>query len=479
MPLLLLFVAACEAPQPNTSATPPPPGQPPIVVSVGAEDLASSWDPALAAGVTANATPAACPDADADTFPDAWACPATPSDRADCDDANPAVTPATERWVPPGPFLMGSSSTQAGRDESPVHVVQLSGYCLDVSEARVGGRLDEGVTWQRAADTCIAAGKALPTEAQWEKAARGGCELGSDPAACDAGDLRPYPWGADAPTCDRANHQLSMGAPRLCVGAADDASRGAGPYGHVNLAGNVWEWVADRYHPALYRRDPPRVDPSGPEGGDIHVLRGGGWNTFSTNMRVANRFTSTLQGTASGYRCARSRTPGVPDPVAPLVLVTVSGTLTSDVPLSGRGLVVTAFSAADVDAGTGRLAPGRSPEAEVSLPPSGGTTQEFQIEVPQGGRYVLMAALDAGAPQPTSGGFVAPATSGGGGEAEHPVDATADVTGVAIHITAAPAPSAPPGGGDGPQGPPLGGSAPQGPPTSGAPQGPPLGGAPR
>jgi hypothetical protein len=420
-----------------------------------------------------------CVDADKDGFFDAWTCPGVPSTGADCDDADPGVTPATERWVPPGPFVMGSASDQAGRDEAPVHVVQLSGYCLDVYEATApgGDQPAEEVAWQAATDACAASGKALPTEAQWEKAARGGCELGTDPLACDPGDLRAYPWGNDAPSCARANHQDSMsGAPTMCVGAASPAraSLGEGPYGNVHLVGNVWEWVADRYHPAVYRREPTRVDPTGPSapagGVDVHVLRGGGWNTFSTNMRVANRFTSTLQGSAAGYRCARSHTVGTPDPVAAIEVVTLSGTIVRDTPLVGKALFVTAFSAADVDPATGRLAPGRSPAAELSLVPSGELSQSFTLEVPRGERYLVMAALDAGTPQPTDG-YAPAATSGGGGEAEgNPIDASAAVTGVRIRIEAMPQRPPPPNGGPG-------GARSGGP--NGRPSGPPGGGAPR
>ena len=139
---------------------------------------------------------------------------------------------------------MGSASSHAGADEKPVHLVQLSGYCVDVDEVSVQDfatwlntdkrtpegsdirsltktkdgwsaeedRNDhpaEGVTWKEANDYCNAKGQSLPTEAQWEKAARGGCELGKDSNMCDPEDLRAYPWGSAAPTCELANHQLS------------------------------------------------------------------------------------------------------------------------------------------------------------------------------------------------------------------------------------------------------------------------------
>ena len=176
----------------------------------------------------------------------------------------------------------------------------VSGYCLDVNEVSAGdfdswltanqrrpagldirnytddGQFDssravypaEGVTWDEATDYCKALQKTLPTEAQWEKASRGGCELGSDPNACDQKDLRPYPWGFDAPTCALANHQLSTGQmPQLCHSDTlplNQDHAGTGPYGHAHLSGNVWEYVQDSWHPKTYLST-SRTDPSGPE----------------------------------------------------------------------------------------------------------------------------------------------------------------------------------------------------------------------
>jgi hypothetical protein len=354
-----------------------------------AEDLSSSWEPSLAVALDPRSPePSPCPDADGDGAPDAWTCPWTGTD---CDDADASVTPDTERWVPPGPFLMGSASTESGADERPVHVVRLSGYCLDRAElAAPDGRLLEGVSHADAEAACAARGKRLPTEAQWEKAARGGCELGADPARCDRDDLRAYPWGGEAPSCVNANHRTMDPQPRLCAGRADPAVRNTGPYGHIELAGNLWEWTADRYSPATYRRDPMRVDPTGPPQGDLRVLRGGGWNTFPTNMRVSNRFTSNLDGSAAGVRCARTRSAGVPDDVAPLRVVQVRGRVEG---APDRASVeVTAFDASDFDAATGFVRPGRSPVAEGRASADG----SFALEVPAEGRYVLMAAASAG-----------------------------------------------------------------------------------
>ncbi len=450
-----------------------------------AEDLRSSWRPALAVGVPPLAGDD-CPDADGDGFPAAGRCDRDPA-TLDCDDADPAITPAVERWVPPGPFVMGSASDHAGRDERPVHVVTLAGYCLDVYEAtadavggwaaRTGRRLRgpdlanvdpagaptpgkethpaTGLTWAEARAFCGAQGKALPTEAQWEKAARGGCERGDDPTACDPADLRPYPWGTAAPDCSRANHQQlgAGGPPKLCAGGTlpvDALPDGSGPYGHAQLAGNAWEWVSDPWHPGVYR-EAQRTDPAGPAAGEHHVLRGGGWSTFPTNMRAANRFHDLVMGSPAGVRCARPTVEPTPDPVPALAMVAVSGRVThASGALSGRALYVTAFDAADADPRTGLLTPGRSPVAERRLDPAGGAEQAFQLEVPAGGRYLVSAAMDAGAP--AGADFVAPSGTGGMGQADqNPVAADGDVTGLTIRIEAPPAGG--PAGSRGPNGP--------------------------
>lgn len=414
-----------------------------------AEDLASSWEAALGVAVPPILNAPTCPDADGDGFVDATACPATPPAQADCDDKDKAVTPATERWVPPGPFLMGSASAQAGRDEKPVHVVTLGGYCLDVAEhAEADGQPSEQKSWADAGEACAAAGKHLPTEAQWEKAARGGCERGSDPARCDAADLSPYPWGREAPSCDRANHQSSTSGIQICVGHAEPAAqaRNTGPYGHINLAGNVWEWVADRYHPAVYSRERTRVDPTGPAAGEVHVLRGGGWSTFSTNMRVANRMTSTVAGSASGFRCARSSGAGNVDPVEALVVVAVSGVVSADAPMSGVQLNVAAFDEADVDPVTHMPPPGRSPVAEAKIDTTGTTTLPFTIEVPVHGRYLITAGLDAGLEKTADGRYLPRSGSGGAGSTPSAIVVDAPVSGLAIQLHPLPQAGPPPNG---------------------------------
>ena len=453
-----------------------PPGMPGMSAS---EDLTGSWNEGLSMDNIFESTSqqvSNCPDNDGDGFKDARFCgEILPIDQVDCDDQNPTVTPKTERYVKSGRFIMGSVSTHAGKDESPVHLVEVSGYCLDVQEVRSldfakwistekitlsgsdirnftnnvledgrGNFPVEGVTWQEANAYCTWKGQSLPTEAQWEKAARGGCELGKDPQKCDEDDLRAYPWGNDMPTCENSNHQVSSGGmPQLCVSdtLADNLKNGVGPYGHEHLAGNVWEYVVDIWHPSVYSAASIRQNPKGPKPQnqgqtDVHVLRGGGWNTFSTNMRAANRFHDLILGSASGFRCARSFVEGNFDNVEPLVYSSIEGVIQSSKPLNGRAMYVTAFDAADADA-QGMLAPGRSPIAEIKLTPNGQNSQSFAMDLPNG-TYILSAALDAGGGAQKDA-YVSASGSGGFGKAQqNPVTLDQNRSDIVINLQLAP-----------------------------------------
>lgn len=390
---------------------------------------------------------------------------------------------------------MGSSSQQAGADEAPVHAVYVSAFCLDTHEASTAlvrevmgpawtpagtdargfdggvepGRSEhpaEGLTWEEAQSFCQAREMRLPTEAEWEKAARGGCELGSDPQRCDAQDLRPYPWGEASPDCTLANHAtLGAGAPKLCLSDSTPVEQGgAGPYGHLNLSGNVWEWVADAYHPRVYTAS-ARRDPSGPSAGENHVMRGGGWNTFSSNMRVSNRFHDLVLGSAVGVRCAKGDTAHNPDPVDALELVSVSGTLSRDEPFVGRALYISVFDAQDQRGGM--LPPGMSPITELRLQPNGESTQDFEIQVPKGGEVLIFGALDDGTGAQKEG-YHAASGSGGMGQTEAPVAVDGPVSGVEIQVLVRAAQGAGPG--QGPPGqPPMPG---QGQPGQGPPRAP-------
>ena len=347
--------------------------------------------------------------------------------------------------VPEGAFLMGSVSAEAGRDEGPVHVVQTSAFCMDRTEVRSPGkdRPWEEVTWQQAYDFCASKGGRLPTEAEWEKAARGGCERAGDPNKCDEADQRVYPWGNERPTCERANHSMvGPRGPQACDGSAaqvESRPSGAGPYGHVNLAGNVWEYVLDVYHPSLYRKG--RVtNPAGPSTGSTHVLRGGGWNTFSTNMRVANRFNDHLQGSATGFRCVYNGAEPVFENVEPVEWIAAEVTVRrkDGRPIVGQMLTVTAFDVKDIDPASGMPAPGRSPVGETGIAPNGQVEARVSVSMPAGSQVRFSAALNDGSAQGTP---MPAAASGGIGWAkknvtvvsEGPVGITLELAPLPVH----------------------------------------------
>ncbi len=149
------------------------------------------------------------------------------------------------------------------------------------------------VSWKEARGYCRAQGKRLPSEAEWEKAARGV-------------DRRRYPWGDWRPSCVEANVFECTGLPEPVGGHPF----GASPYGALDMAGNVWEWTEDWYGERYYRRARKR-DPTGPREGQVRVVRGGSFYDDEFATRASYRYGITPHSRINflGFRCARSRPP--------------------------------------------------------------------------------------------------------------------------------------------------------------------------
>jgi formylglycine-generating enzyme required for sulfatase activity len=243
------------------------------------------------------------------------------------------IAASAEVFVPAGEFQMGcDSDVDCHYDERPRHTVYLDAFYIDkheVTNALYEACVDAGtcdaplddssstrdpyygsadyadypvinVSWDNARAFCNWIGRRLPTEAEWEKAARGG------------DDVRMYPWGDSDPDCSRLDY---YGAAGHCVGDTRQVGSyptGQSPYGAMDMAGNVWEWVNDWYRSNYYQSYPPNnwpSNPTGPDAGSSRVARGGSWDKLDSNdVRVDYRsyaYPSTRLNVL-GFRCARS-----------------------------------------------------------------------------------------------------------------------------------------------------------------------------
>ena len=218
--------------------------------------------------------------------------------------------------IPSGTFIMGTDSQQANADQKPAHKVHLDAFYIDkheVTNAQYeafianGGYQNQnfwttegwdfiqnnqiktplqygensvstepdhpviGVSWYEADAYAAWSGKRLPTEAEWEKAAKGT-------------EWRVYPWGNEMDFS-----KLSYFPHVTKVQAVGSFPSGASPYGVMDMAGSVWEWCSDWYADNYYSKS-PQQNPIGPNKGEHRVLRGGGWDSIRLQLRTPYRY---------------------------------------------------------------------------------------------------------------------------------------------------------------------------------------------
>jgi sulfatase modifying factor 1 len=219
--------------------------------------------------------------------------------------------------IPAGEFQMGSNESD---DEKPIHTVYLDAFYIDkyeVTNAQYKKFMDAtgqkappnwnnsgynatnqpvvGVTWNDAKAYADWAGERLPTEAEWEKSARGGL-VG-----------KKYPWG-DTLTYDDANYSGTGGKDIWSI-TSPVGSFAPNGYGLYDMAGNAWEWCADWYGNNYYGSS-PKSNPTGPASGSYRVLRGGSWNdSDDRDLRTASRgyLAPSRPYFKLGFRCAGLR----------------------------------------------------------------------------------------------------------------------------------------------------------------------------
>jgi formylglycine-generating enzyme required for sulfatase activity len=354
-------LAATALPMSTTQVTPPPVAQkgvPAVVAAAIALAVGVGVVGVVAFMMTRTKTdtkmPPPLPSASAPAVSASVSASAPPSASA-----APSKCPAGMAYVGGGDFFLGYDKSDANDDEKPVHQVRLSPYCLDIYEVtaakyrecsktskclRSTENLWKGITsaqraaydplctlrdenadkadhpvncvdFQQAEAYCAFRGGRLPTEAEWEFAARGQ-------------DQRVYPWGDANPTAEHLNacgleciawekaHPGADASERSMYDASDPYATtapvgkfegGKTHYGNYDMVGNVGEWVADWYGPYETKSGEMAMDPTGPAKGTQRVTRGGAWNAWEPKwLRPSYRFAAppTLRSHGIGFRCA-------------------------------------------------------------------------------------------------------------------------------------------------------------------------------